>query len=420
MAVISETAAERAHADGRAAAGDGLPGQARVYLLAVAAAATAAAAGSTGAPLSRESVVAFLLLTACASIAQLFVVRTPANQLFHTAVAFVVAAALVLPPELVALMVVVQHVPDWVKERYPWYVQGFNIVNYILDALAASQAARLVLEVDAIEPAARFALAGVVASVVFVVLNHAALAGMLLLARRISVRESRLFAAKTISTDLVLAAVGVVLATLWKTNPWVIAAVLAPLVLIHRSLSVLALLREEVRIDAKTRLFNARHFGAVLAEELARAARSGRPLSVIMADLDLLRAINNAHGHLAGDAVLEGVASIFRRHLRPYDLPARFGGEEFAIILPETSGDEAFEIAERIRVAVAEERFHVATAEEPVRASLSLGVASFPEASRDPNELVHLADLAAYQAKLEGRNRVSRASLERTARSLAV
>src|SRR5918999_1480833 len=120
-------------------------------------------------------------------------------------------------------------------------------------------------------------------------------------------------------------------------------------------------LEAEARVDPKTGLFNARHFGQALNEELTRAARFDRPLSLIMADLDLLREINNTYGHLAGDAVLKGIAEVFRALLRHYDVPARFGGEEFSILLPETSPEEAMEIAERIRRAVAQRRFDVET-----------------------------------------------------------
>jgi diguanylate cyclase (GGDEF)-like protein len=125
-----------------------------------------------------------------------------------------------------------------------------------------------------------------------------------------------------------------------------------------------------------------------------------------MADLDLLRDINNSYGHLAGDAVLKGIAEIFRKQLRHYDIPARFGGEEFAILLPETPPEQALEIAERIRRAVADRRFEVETSSEPIRATISLGVAGFPKDGVDPNELIHQADLAVYRAKLQGRNRV--------------
>ena len=134
--------------------------------------------------------------------------------------------------------------------------------------------------------------------------------------------------------------------------------------------------------------------------------RFERPMSLIMADLDLLRDINNTYGHLAGDAVLRGIAQIFRAQLRHYDVPARFGGEEFSILLPETPPDQALEIAERIRRAVAEASFEVETSSEPIRATVSIGVAGFPKDATDANDLIHQADLAVYRAKLQGRNRV--------------
>src|SRR5205085_9508468 len=148
------------------------------------------------------------------------------------------------------------------------------------------------------------------------------------------------------------------------------------------------------------------------AEELGRAQRFERPLSLIMADLDLLRDINSSYGHLAGDAVLKGIAEVFRAQLRHYDVPARFGGEEFSILLPETPPDQALEIAERIRRAVAERPFDVETSSEPIRATVSIGVAGFPKDATDTNELIHQADLAVYRAKLQGRNRVLDASSE--------
>src|SRR6266511_5727154 len=134
-----------------------------------------------------------------------------------------------------------------------------------------------------------------------------------------------------------------------------------------------------------------------------------------------------SYGHLAGDTVLQGIAEVFRAHLRHYDVPARFGGEEFAILLPETSPEQAFEIAERIRRTVAERAFDVETSSEPIHATVSIGVAGFPKDGTDANELIHQADLAVYRAKLQGRNRVLGASSEpllvpadRSARLVAV
>ena len=392
----------------------GLPRTAAAFLVIVAIATGAAAIP----PLSHlgpdtHGWITFAILGSCAAIAQLFVARTPRNAArYYTTIVFLIAGALLLPPELVALLGLVQHVPEWLRMRYPWYIQTFNILNYTANCLAAWGAAHLVLASHfGLDSNLRWALAGVAASVVFVGMNHFLLATMLHFAQRTSLRRSELFSLDSLSTDLILAALGIALATFWVRNPWLIAVAIAPLVLIHRSLSVPAL-EEEARVDPKTGLFNARHFAGELREELARAVRFERPMSIIMADLDLLRDINNSYGHLAGDAVLKGIAEIFRKQLRDYDIPARFGGEEFAILLPETPPDQALEVAERIRRTVAATMYEVETSSEPIRATVSLGVAGFPKDGTDVNELIHQADLAVYRAKLQGRNRALLASSE--------
>ena len=352
----------------------------------------------------------FFALAACAAVAQIFVVITPRDQSYHTSNVFLIAAVLLLPPELIALLGIVYGIPEWLKVRYPWYIQGFNIANHTLNGLAAWGAVEMVRNAG-LGPEAELALSGLVAMLVFVSLNHVLLATMLHFARGHSLRATGLFSVESLSTDFVLAALGVAFAGLWEWNPLLLPTAVAPLLLIHRSLSVPAL-QQEARVDPKTGLFNARYFAGALREELGRAERSDAPLTVIMADLDLLRDINNAYGHLAGDAVLQGVAAIFQTHLRHSDIPARFGGEEFAILLPDTAPNQAVEIAERIRRAVADERFEVETSSEPIRATISMGVAGYPKDGSDPNELIHQADLAVYRAKLQGRNRVLGASSE--------
>ncbi|MET1009439.1 MAG: diguanylate cyclase, partial [Gaiellaceae bacterium] len=360
--------------------------------------------------LDTDGWLTFLVLATSAAVAQLFVVRTPRDQSYHTTIVFLIPGVLLLPPELIALLCVVYGIPEWLKIRYAWYIQAFNIANHTLNGLAAWGAVEVVRNAG-FGPELEFALSGLVASVVFVSLNHILLATMLHLARGHSFRGTGLFSVESLSTDFVLAMLGVALSGLWDWNPLLLPMAVAPLLLIHRSLSIPAL-QQEARVDPKTGLFNARYFAAALREELDRAQRSGTPLSVIMADLDLLREINNAYGHLAGDAVLHGIAGIFQRQLRHSDIPARFGGEEFAIVLPETTPQEAFDIAERIRRAVADQRFDVETSSEPIRATVSVGVAGCPADGTDANELVHQADLAVYRAKLQGRNRVLRASSE--------
>ena len=391
-----------------------MSGATQLYLLSVYACVLAAYSlvASTSPPIDQADWRLALLLAAGAAVAQLFVVVTPRNQSYHTAPVLIVAAAILLPPPLLAVVVVAQHIPEWLKERYPWYIQTFNIANYALSALAAQQSftsistsgAGLVGNDDLL-----FFLSGLTAALTFVAVNHLLLAGVLKVARGHSFRESGLFTAQSMSTDLVIALLGVVVAALWLENPWLTGLALAPLVLVHRTLA-LPKLEAEARQDPKTELYNARHFSDVLEQALERAGRTDRPLALLVADLDLLREINNRYGHLAGDAVLVGVARVLRDHLRPEDLAARFGGEEFAVLLPDTTEEEATAVAERIRSAVSDARFDVDTSSEPISATVSIGVASFPSHATTSADLIYRADVAAYRAKAQGRNRVVVAS----------
>ena len=401
--------------------GERLPRAAFGFYLVVGAAAIAAA-GPFVTQLSDERTgwIAFAILAAGAALAQLFVVvaprrggRSEGTLSYHTTAVFLLPAALLLAPPLAALIPIAQHVPEWLKKRQPWYIGSFNIFNYTLTILAALAVDRWVLGLHGLIPTTnlRVAAGALLACIVYVLVNHSLLATMFRLGRGISVAESGLFTGQALSAELVLAALGVAVAAFWHTNPWLIPLALAPLVVINRSLSVPAL-QMEARIDPKTGLYNARHFATALADELTRAKRFDRPLSLMMADLDLLRDINNTYGHLAGDVVLCGIADVFREELRHYDVPARFGGEEFSILLPETTSEQALEIAERIRRAFAERRFEVETSSEPIQATVSIGVSSFPADGGSANELFHQADIAVYRAKLQGRNRVLAANAE--------
>ena len=331
-----------------------------------------------------EGWLIFAIFGSAAAVAQLFPVHTLKNNAFTPAIVFMLPAVFLLPPELIALMPIVMHLPEWLRVRYPWFMQTFNIANHTINLFAAWAVANFVLD-HAPGPETRvWAMAGIAATLVYVILNHTIVAVMLRLARGMRLRETGLLSFQSLSNEMVVGLLGFGLVSFWHTNPWLIPIGIAPMLLIHRSLAVPAL-EEEARVDPKTGLFNARHFATSLAEELGRAVRFERPLSLIMADLDLLRDINNTYGHLAGDAVLRGIAQIFRAQLRHYDVPARFGGEEFSILLPETPPDQALEIAERIRRAVAEASFEVETSSEPIRATVSIGVVRIPE-GRDRRE----------------------------------
>ncbi|RMF15914.1 MAG: PleD family two-component system response regulator [Alphaproteobacteria bacterium] len=157
--------------------------------------------------------------------------------------------------------------------------------------------------------------------------------------------------------------------------------------------------------DAVTGLYN-RHYMTSHLETQIRASRAkGKPLSLVMLDLDHFKQINDRYGHAAGDEVLREFAARITRNIRGVDLAARYGGEEFVIIMPETAPEEARRIAERLREITASHPFQLPGGTEiPVTASL--GLASLNDSIHNGNDLIDHADVALYQAKNEGRNRV--------------
>jgi diguanylate cyclase (GGDEF)-like protein len=153
--------------------------------------------------------------------------------------------------------------------------------------------------------------------------------------------------------------------------------------------------------DELTRLANRRRFTESLRMEMARMRRSEAPLSLIMADADHLKAINDAHGHPAGDAAIRHVAEAIRKGGRETDMAARLGGEEFALLLPGTDAVGAVKAAERIRKALAS-----TTIPNVGTVTVSMGVATAPEDAAAEEELVRVADARLYAAKARGRNQV--------------
>jgi diguanylate cyclase (GGDEF)-like protein len=168
----------------------------------------------------------------------------------------------------------------------------------------------------------------------------------------------------------------------------------------------------QTRIDGKTGLLNAVTWQREAAVQYTRAIRCRPPadLAVLVADIDRFKQLNDTFGHQAGDVVLAACASTINGLLRPYDLCCRWGGEEFAILLPDTSEDEAESIASRLCRAVEElavADLDTGLADQP-RVTISIGVASLRPAYADFDDLVRAADHAMYQAKSAGRNRVEK------------
>ncbi len=159
-------------------------------------------------------------------------------------------------------------------------------------------------------------------------------------------------------------------------------------------------------VDDLTNVFNKRHITHILSEELHQAQQTGRPLATILFDVDHFKHYNDAHGHLAGDILLRMLAQLVHDNLRATDTLGRFGGEEFLVALPGTSLDEAFLVAEKLRLMVAAHDFPGRERQPIGTLSLSGGVAAFPDHGAGTPALLRAADQALYAAKRAGRNRV--------------
>jgi diguanylate cyclase (GGDEF)-like protein len=370
----------------------GLPPAALRFLLQTGAAAIVFgfAASFTGVGGTHWSTFVVLLLAAVA--AQAAAVHVSGSQVFHTGLAFTVAAAVSLHPRDVIAICVIQHIADWARRRYAWYIQTFNIANYTLSALAAWGVNRLVLSSVSDASSAVHVAAACAGGAAFVLTNHTLLARMLKLARAYSLQATGLFSLDGILTDASLAATGVGVAIALRQYPAAVVVAAFPLILIHRAL-VIPELRLQALRDPKTALLNMRGLRDAADAELARAERFMRPLAVLVLDIDDMRGINNTHGHLAGDAAIGGVADAIRATTRDFDLCARFGGDEFVLLLPETARDDAEALAERLQERVATE------AEPLAHVTISIGIAELAAGTRTFDELLECADAAMYAAK---------------------
>ena len=380
-----------------------LPRAARIYVAVVLVAAiTGAIAGILLAPPLLDRLPAAFVVLVCATIAQQFKVKSPKHQSYYTTTIFFFAGAVLFRPAYIIAIILAAHAVELIRVRYRWYIQAFNVANFILCSLAAAAIA-------GIGPSTQNSgTAGAVfyvtlAGVMFVGLNHFLTALVIRWARGVPISRAGTMDWENLGTDLALMSVGALGSLLWLKNPWLVPLCLGPLFLIYRSLLVPSL-KEEARTDPKTELANMKHWNQLAQAEVERARRFRRPLSVVLADFDLLRDVNNRYGHLMGDQMIRRVADAIRASLREYDVPARFGGDEFVVLMPETTLPEAMSVAERIRREV--ESIVLKSGEGPVPASVSIGVALFPAHGRTASDLLAAADRAVYKAKALGRNRV--------------
>jgi len=208
--------------------------------------------------------------------------------------------------------------------------------------------------------------------------------------------RAQLFDSESLVIDWGEVCIGVILALLCSLNPVLALVALTPVVLLQRGL-LHDQLSAAARLDSKTALLNAPSWEREANSEITRAVRTRTALSVLLLDLDHFKQVNDFFGHMVGDDVIRAVAGVLRAQTRDYDLCARFGGDEFAVLLPQSDGEEAARTAQRIQRHIS--GLGVPAGETFVAVSASIGVAELTSPEQDVTDLLAAADVELYKAK---------------------
>lgn len=323
---------------------------------------------------------------------------------WYMAVEFAIITALPLP---LALVVHLPPIPVGMFERWrlkrpePFLGPDYNAAASIICAFFAGN---LLNGMIASMGEEWITLLLLPVAALFVVVQYLLLQVLVMLDRRVSWHKTGLFHRDSLLGDSVMTLLGALIGRLYVLDRSTILLTITPLALLQRTLQRIQQAKM-ADFDPKTGLHNYRFLDQAFSDEVRRATQNRRPLSLIFGDMDYLRDINNTYGHLAGDRALRSVARVFRRHARPGDCAARFGGEEFVLLLPGLEKEQAWEIAERIRRDVAAARLD--TDDGGIfSTTISLGLATFPTDATTVQGLIKAADEAVYSAKHGGRNQV--------------
>jgi diguanylate cyclase (GGDEF)-like protein/putative nucleotidyltransferase with HDIG domain len=364
--------------------------------------------GGINAGLPQAELPVFAVLGLLGALANLYPIRAAQTNVavYVLTNTFLFAGVLLLSGGWLALLPVVIWVPNAVR-RYQNKKPDWLLVA------AANAGQALIISEAAHRALGSWAVAGKVGNrdlitlalvIAAVVLYQVAwVATVVHLLRRVPFLSMEFWSWGSLLSEAVLLCLGAVVAVLWRTNPLLLVLIVVPVVFAYHTLRGVQLIRLG-EVDGKTGLYNARRFEEQFNHELTVATMLRRPLSVVFLDLDFLRDVNNHHGHLAGDAVIAEVARRIKDSIRQHDFAARFGGEEFVLLLPGTEVTEAHWLAEKVRQAVASAPIDIGGG-KLIHCSISGGVAAYPLHGSTMPQLTAAADKALYQAKGQGRNR---------------
>ncbi|MGH3155624.1 MAG: diguanylate cyclase [Streptosporangiaceae bacterium] len=325
-------------------------------------------------------------------------------------------AALLFPPGLVCLLAMVCYVWIWVRvvhhSPHRWVYNAATVVlayaaaSVVFHALAGNSAGHRALTTDSAMLLACFGVGAIALTVNFVLVSiPIALTTAGATARQLFGGPSQYL------TESAAVCLGVLGAAGYTLQPWLVLAGVPVAALLQRTL-LFSQLQRAAHTDSKTGLATAAWWHELASREVERALRRHEEVSVLLADLDHFKRVNDTWGHLAGDAVLAAVAGEFASNLRTYDVAGRFGGEEFVVLLPGTGPDWAAAVAERLRRSIAALEIVVPAGHDSGRGTLcdrvtvSIGIAALPAQAHDLTGLLARADMALYAAKQAGRDLV--------------
>jgi diguanylate cyclase (GGDEF)-like protein len=326
------------------------------------------------------------------------------------------AGAVLLPPALAVGVAIIVFTHLWWRSwrpRVPVFKHIFSTATIVLSCLAAAavMGAQRGDGVGALQGEVAGVLELVLAILAYTTVNSALVAGA------VAVSSPQPDVGKVLGRwddnllEFATLSLGAITAVALSINPMLVVLVLPPLLVLHRAVLVRHL-EEAANTDGKTGLLNAAAWHVQAERALHRGKPSDGPRGVLVLDLDHFKAVNDTHGHIAGDHVLAAVADVLRAEVRERDLVGRFGGEEFVVMLAglEGSGTAELEaVAERIRRRVAEMRVEIPTPDGPLSVmglSISVGCAVSSVEGGDLRDLLQVADKALYAAKGAGRNAV--------------
>jgi diguanylate cyclase (GGDEF)-like protein len=394
-----------------------LPGLLRIYIGAVPAAAFAlivlAGASTTWTP---GDLVKFLLLLGCGVIS---VVATPrvaylqAGLVRDFLTAWVLPVAILLPPVYamvtpIPLLILTQ----WRVHRGTPYRRVFTAAAIGLAYGAASLAFHAIpasfagSALGTGRHALTWTAAVAACEIVGWLVHNVLIVGAVKLSDPSAQLRDIALNREALLGDFAQMDLGILITVVVAVQP-VLAVLAVPTVLLARRFMMHPQLLAKSRIDTKTGLLNVSTWESEAEREIARAVRTRSPLALAMIDIDHFKAVNDTYGHLAGDKALRAITGALSEQLRSYDLAGRFGGEEFAILLPQTQEAQALRIAERLRTYVA--GMTIGVGEDPatgptIRLTVSVGVAAIDRIGPELTDLLAAADAALYLAKQAGRN----------------